>query len=496
MPPSKTAIWPTREENFAEWYQNVIREADLAENSPVRGCMVIKPWGYAIWEYIQRDLDRRIRARGVQNAYFPLLIPLHFLEKEAEHVEGFAKECAVVTCHRLEKRGDRLVPSSPLEEPLVIRPTSETMIGHCFAKWIDSHRDLPFKINQWANVMRWEMRPRLFLRSTEILWQEGHTVHATAKEAREEASSMLCLYAEMASSLLALPTLMGTKSAFERFPGAEETHTLEMMMQDGKALQAGTSHYLGQRFARGCGIQFTNVKGEREYGHMTSWGVTTRLIGALIMVHGDDDGLRLPPQIAPHQVVLIPFLLKESDVVLRYAEEVIRELQPLSFASAPLRLFLDQREALRAGEKKWQWIKKGVPIRLEVGLREKDEGTVTYSRRDWPAHRKESLPLNCFVEQLPILLQEIENNYRQEAEERLHTHIHDIDQWEKAPSLSAETNGWLCSFWCGNQNCEQKMHSHSLTLRCLLPKEEENQQGKCLICRSHAIQRVIWANSY
>lgn len=351
----KTAITPTREENYAEWYQQVIKAADLAEHSPVRGCMVIKPWGYEIWENIRRHLDKKFKQTGHQNAYFPLFIPLSYLEKEAQHVEGFAKECAVVTHHRLEvgPKG-HLVPAGELEEPLIVRPTSETIIGEMFSKWVESYRDLPVLMNQWANVVRWEMRTRLFLRTAEFLWQEGHTAHATKKEALEETHQMLDIYTDMANNLLALYVIKGEKSERERFPGAANTLTFEGMMQDGKALQLGTSHFLGQNFAKASNISFTSKEGQREFAWTTSWGATTRLIGALIMTHSDDDGLVLPPKVAPSHVVIVPIIHKEEmkEKVESFCKNLKQELESVCFAGRSLEVLFDQRE-MRAGDKAW-----------------------------------------------------------------------------------------------------------------------------------------------
>ncbi|MFN4175230.1 MAG: aminoacyl--tRNA ligase-related protein, partial [Parachlamydiaceae bacterium] len=336
----KTAITPTRREDFPEWYQQVIKASKMAENSPVRGCMVIMPWGYGVWEHIQKILDKKIKETGHENAYFPLFIPLSYLEKEAKHVEGFAKECAVVTHHRLEEKEGKLVPTGELEEPLIVRPTSETIIGESFSRWIESWRDLPLLINQWANVVRWEMRPRIFLRTAEFLWQEGHTVHATEKEAREETLKMLEVYRSVVEDHLAIPVILGEKSEGERFPGADSTYTLEAMMQDRKALQGGTSHYLGQNFAKGSNIRFTNKEGELQYAYTTSWGVTTRLIGAMIMTHGDDDGLRLPPFVAPKQVIIIPVIPKPEleEAILAQADALAREIGSKTYKDYQVRV--------------------------------------------------------------------------------------------------------------------------------------------------------------
>ena len=407
----RTAISPTRAENYPEWYQQVVRAADLAELSPVRGCMVIKPWGYAVWENMQRVLDGMFKATGHQNAYFPLFIPLRYLEREAEHVEGFAKECAVVTHHRLEAGADGgLVPAGELDEPYVVRPTSETIIGETYAKWVQSYRDLPILINQWANVVRWELRPRLFLRTAEFLWQEGHTVHASAAEAQEETLRMLGVYADFAERYMAMPVVRGEKSAAERFPGAVNTYTIEAMMQDRKALQAGTSHFLGQNFAKACSINFAARDGSVEYAWTTSWGVSTRLVGGLIMTHGDDDGVVLPPRLAPQQAVILP-IYKEAaqrDAVLAGCRKLQQELSAQSYGGEPLRATIDDRD-LRGGEKNWHHVKRGVPLRLEVGPRDLEAGTVSVARRDRAPRDRRAVALDRFAAEAPALLAEMQD---------------------------------------------------------------------------------------
>src|SRR6188768_355183 len=357
MSKPKTAITPTRDENYSEWYQQVIAGADLAENSPVRGCMIIKPWGYTLWENMQRALDDMFKATGHENAYFPLFIPLSFFQKEAAHVEGLAKECAVVTHHRLAPGKDgKLVPAGELEEPLVVRPTSETIIGASFAKWVQSYRDLPLLINQWANVVRWEMRTRLFLRTTEFLWQEGHTAHATAPEAVEETMKMLGVYADFAENYMAMPVIQGEKTAGERFPGAVQTFCIEAMMQDRKALQAGTSHFLGQNFAKASEIKFLDDKGVLQHAWTTSWGVSTRLVGGMIMTHSDDDGMVCPPRLAPEQIVIIPVIQKPEDRerVLEYCRKVAAELRAQRYVDRPVTVVVDDRDE-RGGDKVWHW---------------------------------------------------------------------------------------------------------------------------------------------
>ncbi len=388
----QTAITPKRAEDYPNWYQQVIKASDLAERSPVRGCMVIKPWGYALWENIVRVLDDMFKATGVKNAYFPLFIPLSFLEKEAEHVEGFAKECAVVTHHRLEKGpGGGLIPAGALTEPLVVRPTSETIIGDSFSKWISSYRDLPVLINQWANVVRWEMRTRLFLRTSEFLWQEGHTAHATSEEAVERTKLMLEVYAKMAEDYLAMPVIRGRKTAAERFPGAVDTFCIEAMMQDRKALQAGTSHFLGQNFARASEIKFQTAAETEDYVWTTSWGSSTRLIGGVIMIHGDDDGIILPPKIASAHVVLLPIIRKSDDRenVMTYTENLAGQLRETYYHHRKLVVEIDNRDI--GGARGWDWIKKGIPLRVEIGPRDIARDSVYVGRRDKAHNEKVSL---------------------------------------------------------------------------------------------------------
>src|SRR6266403_325045 len=413
----KTAISPRREEDFPEWYQQVIRAAELAEPSDVRGCMVIRPWGYGIWENMQRQLDAMFRATGHRNAYFPLFIPLSYFAKEAEHVQGFAKECAVVTHSRLEVDADgKLKPASALTEPLVVRPTSETIIGASYAKWVQSYRDLPILINQWANVVRWEMRPRLFLRTTEFLWQEGHTVHETEAEARAETMRMLNVYETFVREHLAVPVLTGAKSESERFPGAVQTLTLEAMAQDRKAIQAGTSHFLGQNFARASGIQFQNREGQQEFGWTTSWGVSTRLVGTVVMAHSDDDGLVLPPRIAPTQIIILPVTPKEETraKVLETCDKLAKELRRVRYADLPVEVEVDRRE-LGGGVKNWEWIKKGVPLRVEIGPRDLEKNSVEVSWRDQGIKAKESVPMEELVRRAPEILMSIQNNLYERA---------------------------------------------------------------------------------
>ena len=405
----RNALKVTREENFADWYQEVIDAAEMGEHSGVRGCMIIRPWGYAIWERVQRHLDDMIQETGHENCYFPIFIPLDYIAKEADHVEGFAKEMAVVTHHRVAANEEGQLAPSPdaqLENPLIVRPTSETMITAAFARWINSYRDLPVKINQWANVVRWEMRPRLFLRTSEFLWQEGHTVHATADEADEEVRQMLECYRSLAEDFMAIPVICGEKSEGERFPGAVATHTIEAMMQDGRALQAGTSHNLGQNFAHAAKISFLSKEGTQETPHTTSWGASTRLIGALIMVHSDDDGLRLPPRLAPQQVVIIPIDRDESrrDEVHAACRDLAARIKGQVFAGETLRAKVDDRD-MKGSDKRWGWIKKGVPLVLEIGPRDIDNGVVAAFHRDNMDSGMQSTPVEDFLSNLPQTLE-------------------------------------------------------------------------------------------
>ena len=505
MSKSQHAISPSRQEDYPEWYQQVLRAADLAENAPVRGCMIIKPWGYGIWEQMHAELDRRIKETGHVNAYFPLFIPLSFLEKEAAHVEGFAKECAVVTHHRLEERDGKLVPTGELEEPLIVRPTSETIIGYAFSKWVQSHRDLPLLINQWANVVRWEMRPRIFLRTTEFLWQEGHTVHATEEEAVEETLRMLEVYRDFIENVLAVPVIVGEKSPGERFPGAEKTYTVEAMMQDRKALQAGTSHYLGQNFSKASNIRFTNEDGDLQYGYTTSWGVTTRLIGGLIMTHGDDDGLRLPPKLAPTQVVILPVIPKPElrDTVLEQCHQLQKQLESLTYANYPIRVKVDER-TMRGGEKNWEWIKKGVPLRIEIGPRDIESGTAMVCRRDQGHKEKQSVQLSALSTHVPHVLEEIQTHLYEAAVQRRKEHTHEsITTWDELLAFFTPKNkerpeihgGFVRAKWCGDPDTEALLHAHKLAIRCI-PIEQRETEGACILTGKPATLDVIIAKAY
>ncbi|HNA62446.1 MAG TPA: proline--tRNA ligase [Rhabdochlamydiaceae bacterium] len=504
----KTAISPTREENYPEWYQEVIK--DLAEHSPVRGCMVIKPWGYAIWENMQKILDGKFKETGHQNAYFPLFIPLSFLQKEAEHVEGFAKECAIVTHHKLEKdKEGKLVPAGPLEEPLIVRPTSETIIGEMFAKWITSYRDLPLLINQWANVVRWEMRTRIFLRTTEFLWQEGHTAHATAEEALEETMRMLHIYEDFAKKTLAIPVIKGEKTESERFPGAVGTYTIEAMMQDRKALQMGTSHFLGQNFAKASQIQFRDAAGENCYAWTTSWGTTTRMIGSLVMTHSDDDGLVLPPKIASSHIVIIPIIHKEETraEVMGYCHSLAGELRHVMYDGKPLSVIVDDRE-MRGGDKLWSWIKKGVPVRIEVGPRDIANDSFPLGRRDQGCDRghKETAAYSRghLVARIVDILDDIQNSLYQKALSHRNGHIRKIDTKKEFYDFFTPKNqeqpeihgGFALSHWCGDPAVEAQVKNDlSVTIRCI-PLDEEAEEGTCVITGKKSRQRVIYAKSY
>ncbi len=502
----KSALTPTRDENYPDWYQEVLKAADLAEHSPVRGCMVIKPWGYSIWENMQRILDGRFKATGVQNAYFPLFIPLSFLEKEAEHVEGFAKECAVVTHHRLEKDSKgKLVPAGALEEPLIVRPTSEMMIGEMFSKWVTSYRDLPLLINQWANVVRWEMRTRLFLRTTEFLWQEGHTVHSSQEEAMEKTLQMVEIYENFAKKVMAIPVIKGEKTASERFPGAVSTYTIEGMMQDRKALQMGTSHFLGQNFAKSCEIKFQDPQGEVSYAWTTSWGMTTRMIGALVMTHSDDDGLVLPPRIASAHVVILPVLHKEETKreVLDYAHRLAEELKHLSYHGEPIRALVDERD-LRGGDKVWSWIKKGVPVRIEVGPRDIAADQLPVARRDKPHKENTKYSRGALVAHLSEILDDIQHQLYVKAAQYRDAHLKKIDSKEEFYTFFTPHNiehpeihgGFALSHWSGDKEVEQKVKEElGVTIRCI-PLDPEPEEGACVITGKKSQQRVIYAKAY
>jgi prolyl-tRNA synthetase len=513
MSNNKSAISPMRAEDFPEWYQQVIKAADLAENSETRGCMVIKPWGYGIWELIQQQLDRRFKETGHENAYFPLLIPLSYLEKEAEHAEGFATECAVVTHHRLEARKDdltgktKMIPTGELAEPYVIRPTSETIIGAAFARWVQSYRDLPLLINQWANVMRWEMRPRLFLRTAEFLWQEGHTAHETKEEAVEETRMIHKLYEEFLRDHLAIPVIPGEKTENERFPGADMTLTVEAMVQDRKAIQAGTSHYLGQNFSKAQNICFTGRGGVQEFAHTTSWGVSTRLIGTLIMAHSDDDGLVLPPRVATKQVVIIPVTPKEDsrEAVLEACHALAETLRTTrTHHGDAIRVHVDARD-VQGGQKKWEWVKKGVPIRIEIGPRDIESRKVCMQRRDMAVSEKEFLDKEDFIQNVPNVLEEIHTNMLARALAFRDANIVACNELEEFHGhWGGENPGWLATPWAGTAEEEDELSKkHKIAIRCLpiesagLRAELLGSVGKvCFLTGRESEGVAIWGRSY
>jgi prolyl-tRNA synthetase len=506
----KHALPVTRAADFAAWYQSVIAEADLAEESGVRGCMVIRPWGYGIWERIQRLLDDRIKATGHENCYFPLFIPLSYFEKEAEHVEGFAKEMAVVTHHRLiadGKGGLMPDPSAKLEEPLVVRPTSETVIGTAFARWVQSWRDLPVLINQWANVVRWEMRTRMFLRTSEFLWQEGHTAHASADEARDETLKMLEVYRSFAEECLALPVVAGEKPENERFPGAVATYSIEAMMQDGKALQAGTSHFLGTNFAKAQNIRFQNKGGEFELANTTSWGVSTRMIGGVIMVHGDDDGLRVPPRIAPWQIVIVPMLrdTDEDAALIDYCKQLQAALAATAALGEPVRALLDLKPA-KSTAKRWGWVKKGAPIVVEVGGRDMASGNVSVIRRDrlYRADGKldsRVLARADFEAAAAGLLDEIQAALHAEATARLRANIAPAADLAAVEKHFAGTNpGWVEVEWAKPTGAAldkvvERLKALKLTLRNV-PLDAAPATGECVFTGEPALERVLVGRSY
>ena len=493
---NRTAINPKRSEDYPAWYLEVIKEADLAEHSIVRGCMVIKPWGCALWERIQAVLDKKIKETGHQNFYFPLFMPLSFLEKEAQHIEGFAKECAVVTHHRLEmKEGKGLVPAGELEEPLIIRPTSEAIIGEAFSRWIKSYRDLPLLGNQWANVVRWEMRTRMFLRTTEFLWQEGHTAHATREEAEDEAKKMLEEYRSLAEEFLAVPVICGKKTENEKFPGADVTYCIEAMMQDKKALQAGTSHFLGQNFSKAFEIKFLSKEGKQEHAWTTSWGVSTRLIGGLIMTHSDDDGLVLPPKISPLHVVIVPLIHKEEtkDKVLSYCHEIASKLRSKSYNNSSINVEVDIKEKGH-GDKIWGWVKKGVPIRLEIGMKEIENNLVFMGRRDLAPKDKKSLDRDDFIANVEQILDEIQSNLFARAKKFREENSHIINSAEDFYEFFKDKSGFVYSHWCGDEKTENELKEKlKVTARCI---PLNSGKGKCIFTGKENSPLTIFAKAY
>lgn len=508
----KHALPVTREADFNAWYQAVISEADLAEESGVRGCMVIRPWGYGIWERIQRLLDDRIKATGHENCYFPLFIPLSYFEKEADHVEGFAKEMAVVTHHRLisdGKGGLMPDPAAKLEEPLIVRPTSETVIGAAFSRWVQSWRDLPVLINQWANVVRWEMRTRMFLRTSEFLWQEGHTAHASEAEAREETLKMLEVYRSFAEDCLAMPVVAGEKPENERFPGAVATYSIEAMMQDGKALQAGTSHFLGTTFSSAQDIKFQNSAGELELAQTTSWGVSTRMIGGVIMVHGDDDGLRVPPRIAPWQIVIVP-MLRDNDedaALVEYCKGLQADLAKLSALGEPVRALLDLKFG-KAAAKRWSWVKKGAPVIIEVGGRDTAGGNVSVIRRD-RLYREDGkldsavVGKDEFAAQAATMLEEIQSGLHSEARARMDANItRDVPDFAAMEAHFGKGGkpGWLEIEWSKPSGADldkvvERLKALKLTLRNVA-QDALPATGACIFTGAPAVERVLVGRAY
>lgn len=485
----------SREENYSQWYNDLVVKAGLAENSAVRGCMVIKPYGYAIWEKMQRALDDMFKATGHVNAYFPLFIPKSFLSREADHVEGFAKECAVVTHYRLKNTEDGsgvvVDPEAKLEEELIIRPTSETIIWNTYKNWIQSYRDLPILCNQWANVVRWEMRTRLFLRTAEFLWQEGHTAHETKEEAIEEARKMIQVYADFAKDWMAMPVIMGTKSANERFAGAVDTFTIEAMMQDGKALQSGTSHFLGQNFAKAFDVQFTGRDGKLDYVWASSWGVSTRLIGALIMAHSDNNGLVLPPKLAPIQVVLIPVYKGEEEL-----KKVVGELDKIAdrLKALGVSVKVDDRDNIRSGFKFSEYELKGVPVRLVLGPRDIANGTIEIMRRD--TLTKESVPAEGIVERVVALLDDIQAGIYKKAEDFRDSMITKVDSWDEFQKVLDEKGGFILAHWDGTTETEIAIKDQTkATIRCI-PFDAVEEEGKCVLTGKPSHRRVLFAKSY
>lgn len=484
-----------RSENYSQWYNELVVKADLAEQSAVRGCMVIKPYGYAIWEKMQRALDDMFKETGHVNAYFPLLIPKSFLSREAEHVEGFAKECAVVTHHRLKNdpdgKGVVVDPEARLEEELIIRPTSETIIWNTYKNWISSYRDLPILCNQWANVMRWEMRTRLFLRTAEFLWQEGHTAHATRQEAEAEAQKMLHVYADFAENWMAVPVVKGVKSANERFAGALDTYTIEALMQDGKALQSGTSHFLGQNFAKAFDVQFVNKENKLEYVWATSWGVSTRLMGALIMSHSDDNGLVLPPKLAPIQVVIVPIYKKAEELaaISEKAQALMADLKALGIS-----VKFDDNDQKKPGWKFAEYELKGVPVRVAMGPRDLENGEAEIARRD--TLTKQQMPLEGLAQSIKALLDEIQANIYQKALTFRNSMITKVDTYEEFKKVLTEKGGFISAHWDGTTETEEKIKEETkATIRCI-PLDSVPEEGKCIYTGKPSHQRALFAISY
>ena len=483
-----SALTVKRDENFSEWYQEVILKADLAENSDVRGCMVIKPYGYSIWERMQRILDDKFKELGHLNAYFPLFIPVDLFEKEAEHVAGFAKEMAIVTHHKLEKVGDKLVPAGKLEVPLAVRPTSEMIIGKAYSRWIKSYRDLPIMVNQWANVVRWEMRTRLFLRTSEFLWQEGHTAHATEEEAIDESKRMHEVYKWFIKDVLKMYTIPGKKPDYDRFAGAIETYTVEAMMQDGKALQSATSHYLGQNFAKATNIQFQDKDGKQQYAYTTSWGASTRLIGGLIMSHADDDGLNLPSEVAPYHVVIVPVLRVQSSAeVLSYCEKL------KTLLDSKCRVLIDVKNDTPQN-KKWNWIRKGVPFICEIGQREQENNTVFFTKRA-NSLEKETLLFDEFIDKINELIAIHDEVLAKKLNDKCNSMIINVETFDEMVEYFKNNSGFVKAKWAGLPDGLAKLEDLSVSIRCI-PQEQCRSLGKCILTGTETVQDVIIAKSY
>ena len=484
-----------RSEDYSKWYNELVVKADLAENSGVRGCMVIKPYGYAIWEKMQAELDRMFKETGHKNAYFPLFIPKSYFSKEASHVDGFAKECAVVTHYRLKNAEDGsgiiVDPEAKLEEELIVRPTSETIIWDTYRRWVQSYRDLPLLINQWANVVRWEMRTRLFLRTSEFLWQEGHTAHATKEEAIVEAEKMMHVYADFAENFMAMPVVKGTKTESERFAGALETYCIESLMQDGKALQAGTSHFLGQNFAKAFDVKFTSKEGKQEYVWATSWGVSTRLMGALIMTHSDDKGLVLPPNLAPDHVVIVPIYRGEEQL-----EELTEVINPLiaNLREKGIRVHFDNRDTHKPGWKFNEYELKGVPLRIAIGPRDLENGTVELARRD--TLTKEIISLETVVDTVDSLLKEIQENLYKKAIAHRTENSTKVESYTEFKEVLETKGGFIYAHWDGSSETEEKVKKETkATIRCI-PFDVEEEQGVCMVTGKPSKRRVIFAKAY
>jgi len=483
-----------RSEDYSKWYNELVAKADLAENSEVRGCMVIKPYGYAIWEHIQQNLDKMLKETGHQNMYFPTLIPKSFLSKEADHVDGFAKECAVVTHYRLrtsEDGGVEVDPNAKLEEEMILRPTSETTIWNTYRGWIQSYRDLPLLYNQWANVFRWEMRTRIFLRTSEFLWQEGHTAHATAHEALAETKKVLGLYTKLTEDLMAIPMIQGIKTENERFAGAEETFCIEALMQDNKALQAGTSHFLGQNFAKAFDVQYTSKEGKLEHVWASSWGVSTRLMGALIMSHSDDQGLVLPPNIAPDQVVIVPIYKGEDQLVeiSEHAEKLMTELR-----AKGIRVKFDDRDTHRPGWKFAEYEMKGVPVRLAIGMRDLEKGLMEIARRD--TGEKESVEVANVVGRVEALIAEIQKNLFDKAKKHQEDNTHSVDTFDEFKKIIKKDGGFVHAHWDGTVETEKKIKELTgATIRCI-PLDSKEEAGECILTGKPSKQKVLFAKAY